>query len=171
MQQWGHSYLSTSLALVRFLASVHPLVHRESRSLDELLPTVWVVADMWSDTTVDSLMSSKVTASGKGLPARAARIRFWRLCWIVRGSVDDTVREHWWHARKTHWCLPHLAHLRLAHLGLCLRLVHLSLCHLRLAHLSLRLAHLSLRLGHLRLAHVSVLYGDHSYIHGSRGRI
>ncbi len=87
---------------MRLLASVHSLMHRKSGPLDELLSTVGVVADVWTDPTVDSLVPSKITASGKGLAARTARIGFWRLCRIVRGPVDDSMRKSGWHTGETH---------------------------------------------------------------------
>ena len=151
---------------------MHSLVHREGRPLDELLPTVRVVANMRPDTAVDPLMSSKVAASRECFTACAARIGFRGLCWGIGGSVNNAMlRERWGHARKTHGLLYHLGW---SHMGLrLLSLVHLCLTHLGLGlclgHLSL--AHLGLGLAHVRLAHVRVGYWDHGHIHGCGRRI
>lgn len=51
------TYLGTSLAVVRLLASVHSLVDSQGRSLNEHLSAAGPVADVRSDTAVDALCS------------------------------------------------------------------------------------------------------------------
>lgn len=48
-------YLSTSLAHVGLLASVHARVDCQRRALDELLAATCVIAHVWPNTTVDTL--------------------------------------------------------------------------------------------------------------------
>ena len=47
--------LSTTLAHVWLLASVNTLVDGQSRPLDELFATVWIIAYMGTDAAVDTL--------------------------------------------------------------------------------------------------------------------
>lgn len=54
------SYLAATLAHMRLLTSVNTLVNGQSRALDELFPTVGIVADVWPDTTVNSFYQSLV---------------------------------------------------------------------------------------------------------------
>ena len=54
---WSSAYLATSLAHVRLLASVDSGVHSESTALDELLATIWVVANMRTNATVNAFYS------------------------------------------------------------------------------------------------------------------
>lgn len=51
------AYLATSLAHVRLLASVDSGMHSESTALDELLATIWVVANMRTNATVNAFYS------------------------------------------------------------------------------------------------------------------
>jgi hypothetical protein len=48
------TYLSTTFAHVRLLASVNAGVHCQSTALNELLATTRMVADVWADTAVDA---------------------------------------------------------------------------------------------------------------------
>lgn len=66
--------LCTNLAVVRFLTSVHPLVHGEGRPLDKLLAAVGVIAHMGTMTAVNSLMTGKIASPGELLGAGAAGI-------------------------------------------------------------------------------------------------
>jgi hypothetical protein len=86
------SYLTTPLALVRLLTSMHTLVNSECRSLDELFAAVREVTDMGADTAVNPLMPSKITAPCKCFSAGTAGIGLRSLCGIVGGSVDNSMR-------------------------------------------------------------------------------
>lgn len=68
------SYLAAAFAKVRLLTSVHSLVNREGRPLDKLLPAFREVANMRTDTAMDSLVPSQITASSERLAAGTARI-------------------------------------------------------------------------------------------------
>lgn len=54
---WSSAYLATSLAHMRLLASVDSGVHCESTALDKLLATIWVVANMRTNATVNAFYS------------------------------------------------------------------------------------------------------------------
>jgi hypothetical protein len=89
------SYLSTSLAHVRLLASVDTLVDGQGGALDELLAAVGVVAHVRADTAVDTFcmlsvlcfwccgpsfltMTCEVTASREAFTTGRAREGLWR---------------------------------------------------------------------------------------------
>jgi hypothetical protein len=98
---------------MRFFSGVHPLVDRECRSLDEPLPTTWMVTDMWPMTCVDPLcklklattlrdqlkeaptMPSKIASAGKALSTIAAVVC---LCCLLR-----VVHSRIWPANHLPW--------------------------------------------------------------------
>lgn len=98
------AYLATALAHVRLLARVNTLMHRQGRTLDELLAAVGVVAHMGADAAVDTFctrplvsglfvlrpklltMTCEVTASGEALAAGRTRKGF-RRARIGRGAA------------------------------------------------------------------------------------
>lgn len=101
--------LGAGFAVVRFLASVHSLMYGQSRSLDELLPTVWPVAHMRSDATVNAFVSSEVASSRKSFSTsttrigldgllRSLRLRRLRLRHVLH---LHTHAAHIWHFRVT----------------------------------------------------------------------
>lgn len=64
--------LATTLAHMRLLASVNSRMNGKRRSLDELLPTTRMIANMRTNTTVNAFMASEVATSGKPLAAGGA---------------------------------------------------------------------------------------------------
>lgn len=52
---WIETYLSATLTHVGLLACMYTLMNSQSRSLNELLSTAWMVTSMWSNSAVDTL--------------------------------------------------------------------------------------------------------------------
>lgn len=73
------TYLSTDLAEVGFLTRMNSRMHSQGRSLNECLPTVWVIASMWFIATMYSLcILSQLEHSSRPdccLPWRARSLR------------------------------------------------------------------------------------------------
>lgn len=57
------AHLAATFTHVWLLSSVHSLMDGESRTLDELLAAVWVVADVWPHSSVDALCSRVLAQS------------------------------------------------------------------------------------------------------------
>jgi hypothetical protein len=49
------THLSATFTHVGLLSSMYSLMNSQSRTLDELLAAVWIVADMWPHSGVDAL--------------------------------------------------------------------------------------------------------------------
>lgn len=111
------AHLATSFTLMGLLASMDPLVDGECRSLNKLLPTTWVVANMWSDTAVNTLcyttlerfpinkrvlltMAGEVTSPGEPLATGTAWVGLrsgWRSLRLVCGM------HRWSHVGRDAW--------------------------------------------------------------------
>lgn len=70
--------LAATLTHVRLLASVHTLVNGQSRSLDELLTAVGVVADVRADTAVDPLCRMVSAIRNQNMTVDASRLTMTR---------------------------------------------------------------------------------------------
>lgn len=64
--------LATPFADVRLFTSMDALVDGQRGSLNKLLVAAWIIADMGSDATVDSLVSGEIASSCKSFMAGTA---------------------------------------------------------------------------------------------------
>lgn len=99
--------LCASLAVVRLLSSVHSLMHGQGRPLDKLLAAVRPVANVRTDSAVDALVTSEITASRETLSTSTAWVGLDRLLRRRRGLLRHLLHVHVGHA-------PHVGHFRIA---------------------------------------------------------
>lgn len=99
--------LCASLTVVRLLSGMHTLVHSQGRSLNELLSTLGPVANMGSNSAVNALVASKITASSESLATGTARISLDGLLRRRRGLLRHLLHVHVRHA-------SHVGHLGIA---------------------------------------------------------